>query len=62
MKGIPDMGKIIYQIPERIDAYIFLKVVAYFAPAFLRSYAACEGVKTTEKRIQESMGDMLLKD
>jgi len=60
MKGILDMGKIIYQIPERIDAYIFLKVVAYFVLAFLRSYAAREGIKTTEKRIQESMGDMLL--
>jgi len=60
MKGILDTGKIIYQIPERIDAYIFLKVVAYFVLAFLRSYAAREGIKTTEKRIQESMGDMLL--
>lgn len=28
--------------------------------AFLRSYAVQEGVKTTEKKIQESMGDMLL--
>lgn len=60
MKGILDMGKIIYQIPERIDAYIFLKVVAYFVLAFLRSYAVREGVKTTGKRLQESMGDMLL--
>jgi len=60
MKGLLDMGKIIYQIPQRIDAYIFLKVIAYFVLAFLRSYAAEAGIKTTEKKIQESMGDMLL--
>jgi transposase len=60
MKGILDMGRIIYQIPERVDAYIFLKIVAFFILAFLRSYAEREGIKTTEKRIQESMGDMLL--
>ncbi|NTW73081.1 MAG: IS1634 family transposase [Eubacteriaceae bacterium] len=60
MKGILDLGKIIYQRPERIDAYIFLKIIAYFMLTFLRSYAEKAGVKTTEKKIQESMGDMLL--
>ena len=60
MKGILDLGKIIYQRPERIDAYIFLKVIAYFMLTFLRSYAEKAGVKTTEKKIQESMGDLLL--
>jgi len=60
MKGILDLGKIIYQRPERIDAYIFLKVIAYFMLTFLRSYAEKAGIKTTEKKIQESMGDMLL--
>ena len=60
MKGILDLEKIIYQRPERIDAYIFLKIIAYFMLTFLRSYAEKAGVKTTEKKIQESMGDMLL--
>ena len=60
MKGILDLERILYQLPERIDTYVFLKVIAFFVLAFLRSYAAQEGVKTTEKKIQESMGDMLL--
>ena len=60
LKGILDLEKIIYQRPERIDAYIFLKIIAYFMLTFLRSYAEKTGVKTTEKKIQESMGDMLL--
>lgn len=60
MKGILSLERIIYQRPERIDTYVFLKVIALFVLVFLRSYAAQEGVKTTEKKIQESMGDMLL--
>lgn len=60
MKGILDLEKILYQIPERIDTYIFLKVIAFFVLAFLRTYAEKEGVKTTERKIQESMGDMLI--
>lgn len=34
--------------------------VDFFVLAFMRSYAAEAGIKTTEKKIQESMGDMLL--
>lgn len=60
MKGILDLEKVLYQLPERIDAYIFLKVMAFFVLAFLRSYAEQEGIKTTERKIQESMGDLLL--
>ena len=60
MRGILDLERILYQRPERIDTYVFLKVIALFILAFLRSYAAQEGLKTTEKKIQESMGDMLL--
>src|SRR5665648_406528 len=60
LKGILDLERIIYQRPERIDAYIFLKIIAYFMLTFLRSYAEKAGIKTTEKKIQESMGDMLL--
>ncbi len=60
LKGILELERIIYQRPERIDAYIFLKIIAYFMLTFLRSFAEKAGVKTTEKKIQESMGDMLL--
>ncbi len=60
MKGLLDLERVLYQRPERIDCYIFLKVMAFFVLAFLRAYAAKEGIKATEKEIQESMGDMLL--
>lgn len=60
MKGILDLERVLFQRPERIDCYVFLKVMAFFVLAFLRFYAEQEGVKTTEKKIQESMGDMLL--
>ena len=55
MRGILDLERVLYQRPERIDTYVFLKVIALFILAFLRSYATQEGVKTTEKKIQESM-------
>lgn len=60
MRGLLDLERILFQRPERIDSYVFLKVIALFVLAFLRFYAEKEGVKTTEKKIQESMGDMLL--
>ncbi|MHB1651499.1 MAG: hypothetical protein ACYCVD_03355 [Desulfitobacteriaceae bacterium] len=37
LKGILDLEKIIYRKPERIDVYIFLKVIAYFVLALMRS-------------------------
>jgi hypothetical protein len=52
MRGLLDLERVLYQRPERIDCYIFLKVMAFFVLAFLRSYAAEEGIKATEKEIQ----------
>ncbi len=60
LRGLLDLERILFQRPERIDSYVFLKVIALFVLAFLRFYAEKEGIKTTEKKIQESMGDMLL--
>ncbi len=60
MRGILDLERVLYQRPERIDTFVFLKVIAFFVLAFLRSYAMKEGVKTTVVKIRESMGDMLL--
>jgi len=60
MRGLLDLERVLFQLPERIDCYIFLKVIALFVLAFLRAYAVQEGVKATEKEIQESMGDMFL--
>ena len=37
-----------------------MKVIALFVLTFMRTYAKQEGVKATEKDIQESMGNMLL--
>ncbi len=60
MRGILDLERVLYSREERIDTFIFLKVIALFILAFLRFYAEQEGVKTTEKKLQESMGDVLL--
>lgn len=60
MKGILDLERVLFHLPERIDTYVFLKIIALFILTFLRSHAEKEGIKTTEKKIQESMGDMLL--
>jgi len=60
MRGILDLERILFQRPERIDTYVFIKVIALFILAFLRFHAEQEGIKATEKNIQESMGDMLL--
>jgi len=60
MRGILDLERVLFRLPKRIDAYIFLKVIALFVLAFLRNHAEQEGIKTTEKQIQESLGDLLL--
>ena len=60
MKGLLDLERILFQRPERIDTYVFIKVIAYFVLTFMRAHAEREGIKTTVKSIQESMGDMLL--
>jgi hypothetical protein len=47
------------QIPERIDAYLFTKVLAYFVLAFLRWYAEEHGyVKMTESKIQNQLSEL----
>jgi transposase len=60
LRGLLDLERILYQLPERIEAFIFLKVMALFVLTFMRTYANQAGFKVTEKTIQEGMGDMLL--
>ncbi len=60
MRGLLDLERVLYRRPERIDSYVFLKVIALFVLTFMRAYAKQEGVKATEKEIQESMGNLLL--
>lgn len=60
MKGLLDLERILFQRPERIDTYVFIKVIAFFVLTFMKAHAEQEGIKTTVKKIQESMGDMLL--
>lgn len=60
MKGLLDLERILYHRSERIECYVFIKVISLFVLTFLRSMIGLEGVKTTEKNLQESMGDMLI--
>ena len=58
-KGMLDLERIFVQIPERIDAYLFIKVLAYFVLAFLRWYAEEQGYgKMTESKIQNQLSEM----
>jgi len=59
LKGLLDLERIFMQIPERIDAYLFIKVLAYFVLAFLRWYAQEHGYgKITESKIQDQLSEM----
>ena len=59
LKGMLDLERIFLQIPERIDAYLFIKVLAYFVLAFLRWYAEEQGYgKMTESKIQDQLSEM----
>jgi transposase len=62
MRGLLDLERVLYTRPERIDSYVFLKVIALFVLTFMRAYAKQNGVKATEQDIQESMGNILLTD
>ena len=59
LKGMLDLERIFVQIPERIDAYLFIKVLAYFVLAFLRWYAEEQGYgKLSESKIQDQLSVM----
>lgn len=59
LKGLLDLERIFMQIPERIDAYLFTKVLAYFVLAFLRWYAEEHGYgKMTESKIQDQLSEL----
>ncbi|MFZ3131433.1 MAG: IS1634 family transposase [Desulfosporosinus sp.] len=59
LKGLLDLERIFMQIPERIDAYLFIKVLAYFVLAFLRWYAEEHGYgKMTESKIQDQLSEL----
>jgi len=48
LRGLLDLERVFVQLPERIDAYLFLKVLAYFVLAFLRWYGQEHGLKHTK--------------
>lgn len=59
LKGLLDLERIFMQIPERIDAYLFIKVLAYFVLAFLRWYAQEHSYgKMTESKIQDQLSEL----
>lgn len=63
MKGLLNLEQVFLQLPERIDCYLFLKVLAYFVLALLRWTAEeKQFAKTTEKKIQDTLGDMFLSE
>ncbi len=44
MKGLLQLERILFQKPERIDTYIFLKVIALFVLTFMRAQAEQNGI------------------
>lgn len=57
LKGILELERVFLQEPERIDAYIYLKIIAYFVLAFLSWYLKEKhGIKMSEKAIQDTLG------
>jgi len=47
----------------RIDAYVFLKVLACFVLTFLKFYTKEHGqIKTSEKKIQKELGELLVSE
>jgi len=64
LKGILDLERIFLQIPERIETYLFIKVLAYFVLAFLRWYGEAHGLKhekkLTEANIQDEFSNLAI--
>jgi len=64
LKGILDLERIFLQTPERIDTYLFIKVLAYFVLAFLRWYGETNGLKhekkLTETNIQDEFSNLAI--
>jgi transposase len=63
LKGILDLEEMYINLPERIDAYVFLKVLACFVLTFLKFYTKEHGqIKTSEKKIQKELGELLVSE
>ncbi len=59
LKGLLDLERIFIRIPERTDAYLFIKVLAYYVLAFLRWYTEEHGYgKLTESKIQDQLSEL----
>jgi transposase len=59
LKGILELERLFLQDPNKIDAYIFLKILAYFVLTFLRWFLLKESnIKTTESNIQKALGNI----
>lgn len=60
LKGLLDLERVYHRLPERIDTYIFLKGIALFVLTYMCVVAKDSDVKTTIRKLLESMGDMIL--
>lgn len=57
LRGLLELERMFVRLPERIEAYIALKVLGYLVLAFLRWWAQqAKAFKLTEKGIQEALG------
>ena len=60
LRGILDLERILYRREERIETYIFLKIIALFVLAFLRFLMGEEGIAVTEESLREALGKLHL--
>lgn len=59
-RGLLDLERVLFTRDERIECFIFLKVIACLALSFLRFEAAKEGIKTTTKEIKENLSNVTI--
>ena len=58
LKGLLDLERIFIRIPERTDAFLFIKVLAYFVLAFRRDTEEHGYGKLTESKIQDQLSEL----
>ena len=62
LKSSLDLQQIFLQIPERVDAYCFLKVLAMLVLNLVAWLLAKNGIKMSPKKIQEELGDLTISE
>ena len=60
LKSSLDLKQVFLQIPERVDAYCFLKVLAMLVLNLVTWLLGKNGIKMTPKKVQEEIGEIAL--